>query len=146
MTYYFTEDLTSFFDKTIDIPDCHRNTKSYIIGVFSKPNIDQDLSKISITIEYAEANIEHNFQRLQQLGDQLLFIQSIYPTLLKNASSNYYNDIAQCSYYRCYKLLNKQWVLFEELADRFPKFTKQIRKSLEQLTDSSRYSLKTWFS
>lgn len=125
-------DLHSFFqEKTNKIPNCDIQTKSYIAGIFSKLNKEkEDFSKNSITIIYAQANFQYNFELFQKLGDWILFTKSLYPAFLKEASSEYYNTIAQCSYHKCYKIINKQWPLFEELADIFPDVVLYMQKEL----------------
>jgi hypothetical protein len=52
------------------------------------------------------------------------------PQHLKFASKDYYDTIARLSYYSCYKIINKQWRLFEELADNFPVIETQVKQKL----------------
>lgn len=116
-----------FSDITKKIPHCQENTKSYIADVFANQQVSINQS---ITLIYAEANYNYNFEKFQTVGDWLLFAKSIFPESLNGASSEYYDVIAQCAYYRCYRMLNKQWPLFEELADMFPILVKNLQKLL----------------
>jgi len=56
------------------------------------------------------------------------------PSHLHDASRDYYQTIARLSYYSCYKLINKQWKLFEELSDNFPKLERQVKTKLESIS------------
>lgn len=104
-------------------------TRSYILGVFS--NIKSpDLSNNSITLKFSEAKFSYKFEKFQELADWLLFCQTFFPEHLQYTSKDYINAIAQNSYYYCYKLINKQWKCFEELADRFPEITNNLQSSL----------------
>lgn len=107
---------------------CKESTKSYIIGNLA--NIKRnDLSKDSITLFYGKAVQNYNFEKFQNLADHLFFIECFFPENLKNASAKYYNDIAKKSYYSCYKIVNKRWILFEELADQFEVYTRTIKEN-----------------
>ncbi len=113
------------------LPKCQESTKSYIINVFSQPNMgENDFSKSSITLLYSNAKFAPNFSKFQRLGDWLLFVKSLFPASLSCASSEYYEAIAQDCYYKCYKLINKTWPIFEELADTFPQIVTNLQHLL----------------
>ena len=103
-------------------------TRAYIFNIFASymRSSANDLSTESLTLKYAEAKQEYSFEKFQSLGDWIFFTRSLFPTSLKNASLDYYDAIAQNSYYRCYKILDRKWILFEELADEFPNFVETI--------------------
>lgn len=112
---------TFFSEKTKLLKNFQEPTKAYITQVFSNAKKEKiDYSKESLTIIYAKARNEHRFDLFQNLGDWILFSRSLYPQNLNSASVDYYNAIAQDSYYKCYRIMNKKWIIFEELADRFP--------------------------
>ncbi len=121
------ENLASYFSKQIKINKCQQTTQAYVVEIFSRecPIITE-----SLTLAYSEARAECSFKNYQCLADSILYIKSLYPEYLCNASPEYYDALAQNSYYSCYKLINKQWKLFEELADLFPQIIKEIRNSL----------------
>lgn len=108
-------------DKVSRLP-CQEDTKAYIVSTFisfKQYDPKNNLYGKSITLEYNKAQLEHSFELYQQVGDWILFTKSIYPESL-TASGEYYNSIAQLSYYKCYNIVNKQWKLYQELADKFP--------------------------
>ena len=111
---------SKFTDLNVSLP-----LQSYITSVLS--GIGFVHLDSSVTVAYAEAKFNYQFEGFQQVGDYILFIKSNYPDYLKNASREYYDAVAQSAYYRCYLILNKQWKLYEELADNFPKIIENIR-------------------
>jgi len=124
--------LNGFFSNQINkIPIGQPATKAYIDGILAKPA--KDLSNKSLTIIYSQAKFEYRFDLFQQLADYILFSKIVFPESLNAADQTYYNALAQNSYYTCYRLINKQWVLFEELADMFPAIVSQTRKSISNL-------------
>lgn len=125
-----TVDLNEFFNKIIrDLPTQHHETSTYIEGIYKKyifetPNI---INK-SITLEFAGAKFEYNFNRYQNLADWIFFLFTMLPGALNAASPDYYIAVAQNSYYKCYKIMNGKWPLFEDLADNFKVYTIQVRR------------------
>lgn len=127
-----TSGIESFFvEKTKHLEGCRETTRAYVTKVFITAQKEPaDFSKESLTLVYAAAKSNYSFQMFQSLGDWILFAQSLYPNSLKEASTEYYNALAQDSYYRCYRLLNRQWSLFEELADTFPQLVSSLQTIL----------------
>lgn len=117
--------LNIYFSKKINLNEYRKETSAYIVNVFSDPI--KNLSKHSITIYYANAVANYRFDMFQNLGDWLLFTRTMFPEFLNGASIEYYDSVAQCSYYRCYKILDKKWILYEELADSFPNIIKKLQ-------------------
>lgn len=114
------KNLTHFFNQTLQDLPCRHDTKTYIISIYSKyKNADSDLSKDSITLLYALAKEKQDFATFQNIGDWIFFSKTFYPTHLNNASEDYYHTVGRLSYYSCYKLINKKWPLYEQLADEF---------------------------
>jgi len=130
MHIYYKNNLPDLFDEMIKLPTCEKKTKAYIISIFSDINNNKDLSKDSITLLYNKALESYSFSIFQNIGDWLFFTKSMFPKSLKNASIEYYNAIASSSYYKCYIIMNRQWLIFEELADQFNSFTKMVNESL----------------
>jgi hypothetical protein len=131
--------LREFFTTQIEsLPNCRQSTKSYIISVFSQPKMEQyNYSNESITLLYAAAKFEPNFQKFQSLGDWLLVAKSLFPASLSEATPEYYDAIAQNCYYKCYTLINKEWPIFEELADTFPSVVRDLQKKMWLLLSST---------
>lgn len=113
--------MSDFFQGILKDLPCREDTKAYIIGIFSdfQRSAKNDLSKNSITLIFAKARFNHDFSIYQNLGDWLFFSRVFFPEHLSNASEDYYTSIGQISYYSCYRLLNRQWLLYEELSDQF---------------------------
>lgn len=117
------DSLNEFFQEKLVRLDCEEFTKSYIISIFMKyRSALKDLSRDSITLKYANAKYNHRFEEFQDLGDWIFFYHSFNPT---HSFADYYRNIGQISYYRCYGLINKQWKVFEEMADKFRYLEKQ---------------------
>lgn len=112
------QNLESLFSESIDKLPCQISTKAYVTNVFSS-NVT-DYSNESLTLVYSQAKFEYRFDLFQALADWILFCKTMFPENLNDASEDYYSALAQDSYYRCYKMINKKWLLFEELADQFP--------------------------
>jgi|SRR5579859_478750 len=127
--------LTNFFEEILKDLNCHQNTKSYIIGIYNKYRIsDLDFSKKSITLLFAQARNEHNFSIYQNLGDWLFYVGTIIPQYFNDVSPDYYHNIARVAYYTCYRLINKKWLLFEEMSDNYINLEKQAREKLKTLS------------
>lgn len=126
--------VNAFFNEILSDLDCQRDTRAYIISIYDKyKSSHADLSKNSITLLYAEARLQHNFSIYQNLGDWIFFSNTFAPNHLRFASKDYYDTIAQSSYYSCYRLINKQWKLFEELADNFQSIEIQVKDRLQNI-------------
>lgn len=124
-------DVEGFFRRTIKMPNCNKYTQTYIIDIFvDSVRGENDLSNQSLTLLYKQAIETASFEKFKNIGDWLFFIRSIYPEHLTGASEEYYENLARSSYYTCYTMLNRQWVLYEELADQFNILTNTIKKSI----------------
>jgi hypothetical protein len=124
--------INNFFTEVLSELPCQTDTKAYIVGVFSKyKNATHDLSKESITIEFAKARDKQDFARFQNLGDWIFFTGTVVPNFRYNASEEYYRSIGRLSYYSCYRLIQRQWKLFEEMADNFITLEERTRRLLK---------------
>lgn len=123
--------LDTFFNELFQELKCREETRAYITSLFTKfKKSDDDLSDESITIFYFDARQNQDFVKFQKLGDWILFSNTIADEHLKNASKEYYDNIARLSYYSCFKLINKKWALFEELADNYNHIEYQVKNIL----------------
>jgi len=131
-TMILSPNLEDFFIKKLNSVDCHESTRAYIISIFVKYKAAQhDLSQESVTLLYSDARTSQSFEKFQNLADWIFFIDSIFPENLQYASPEYYHTIAKLSYYSCYKLINKQWKLFEELSDNYEFITNNIKSKIK---------------
>jgi len=125
--------LSSFFEERLENLYCDPTTRAYITGIFTKyKTATDDLScSGSILLTYAEAKNQQSFQKLNNIADWLFWTETVCPEFLNDASKDYYYTIGQLSYYSCYKLTNKKWLVFERLSDEFIELTNETRKLIK---------------
>jgi hypothetical protein len=129
-----SNNIIKFFEEKLRDIKCQDDTRAYIAGIYGKyKSSDLDLSKDSITLLYSQARLKQDFLIYQNLGDWLFFINTIAPTHLRYASKEYYDTIAQLSYYSCYRLMNKKWKLFEELSNNLISLEEQVKNKLTEI-------------
>jgi hypothetical protein len=127
-----------FFEQTKSLTRCQESTRAYISSVFANAKKEgYDYSNEALTLIYHRAHFEPRFELFQALGDWILYAKAMYPNSLKDCSSEYYDAIAQASYYRCYLILNRKWGLFEELADTFPYIVTSLQPILCPLAEKT---------
>lgn len=125
------KNINNFFEELLNGLECQRDTKAYIISIYGKyRSAEFDLSKDSVSLLFAQARSKHDFLAYQNLGDWIFFANTIAPEHLRHASKDYYDTVARLSYYSCYKLINRQWKLFEELSDNFVILEQQVKDKL----------------
>lgn len=123
--------VTNFFEEMLNDLECQKDTQAYIIGIYGKYKTAKfDLSKDSVTLLFSQARSKQDFLTYQNLGDWIFFANTIAPAHLRFASKDYYDTVARLSYYSCYRLINRQWKLFEELSDNFLRLENQVKKKL----------------
>lgn len=121
--------LNDFFNEKIQTINCEEPTRAYILSIFKKYKYaEYDFSNQSVTILYCNAKDSQNFSKFQNLGDWLFFSETMFPKSLNAATPDYYETIARLSYYSCYRLINKQWKLFEELSDNYSYLIDETKK------------------
>ncbi len=124
--------ITDFFEELLIDLECQRDTKAYIVSIYGKyKSAEFDLSKDSITLLFSQARNKQDFLTYQNLGDWIFFANTLAPDHLTYASKEYYDSIAQLSYYSCYRLINRQWKLFEELSDNFRVLESRVKQKLD---------------
>lgn len=121
-----SSDKNYFVSKLEDLK-CEYQTRSYIIGIFNKylKNADGDLSRDNIILLYADASANRNFICFQNIGDWVFFCRIFFPEFIPGQM---YVNLGQMSYFHCYKILERKWPVFEELADRFESLENQTKK------------------
>lgn len=134
MTLITLNNVNNFFNQELKALKCQEKTKAYIISILSKYRFsNDDYSNASLTLIYHEAKISRNFSGFQNLADWIFFCESVFPEHLNDASKEYYHSLAQTSYYTCYRLINKQLDIYENLADEFTLLTNSINKIIRQI-------------
>lgn len=127
------QNLNVFFVQELGALRCDDDTRAYITSVFSKfRHSTFDYSGESITLVYAEARSKQDFLTFQNIGDWLFFCNTMFPEYLKDASMDYYHSLGQLSYYSCYRLINRQWKLYEKMADEFVPLSQSARKIIRK--------------
>jgi hypothetical protein len=128
------ENIAHFFEEQLSDLNCQYDTKAYIVGIFRRyQTAEFDLSKESITVYFSEARHHQDFSKYQACGDWLFFCRVLMPEHLRHADRNYYDTVARLSYYSCYRLLNRQWKSFEELADQFVPLENEVSSKLRKV-------------
>jgi hypothetical protein len=126
--------IADFFDGALGELNCQQDTRAYIVGIFGKyRTIEWDLSHESLTLYFAKAREHQDFARYQACGDWVFFCQVLMPEQLGAVQREYYQTLARISYYSCYRLLNRQWKSFEELADNFVPLEREVAQKLKPL-------------
>ena len=118
-----------FNEKLVDLP-YHHTLKAYVVSVCKQYLTTQnDLSDRSLTLSYIEARTHNDFQRFQSVADWS-FWTAVFRHKVFEEHESVYETVAKCSYYSCYRLLRKQWPIFEQLADEFNQITEQTRQKM----------------
>lgn len=126
------KNVSSFFDELLTDLECQHDTKAYIVSIYGKyKSAEFDFSKDSVTLLFSQARHKQDFLTYQNIGDWVFFSNTWAPAHLRFASKDYYDTMAQLSYYSCYRMTNKQWKLFEELADNFNFLEDRVREKIE---------------
>jgi hypothetical protein len=126
-------DIRKFFEEALEDLTCDPKTRAYVVSVFTKfSKVSCDLPSESITLTFYEAKRKHDFATYQALGDWILFCRTEFPEHLHNASDDYYLAVGRLSYYSCYRLINKQWIVYEEIADRLDDVSNEARELLHE--------------
>lgn len=136
MPLLLNQKISDFFDDLLHDLQCRADTRAYIVGIFDhyqKP-VSDDIEG-SAGERYCQARAKQNFSNFQRLADYLFFTLITAPQYLeRHASQDYYHTIARLSYYSCYKLINRQWLCLEEIADRMLELEDQIKQRLTNIT------------
>jgi len=123
------KNVVCFFEEMLSDLDCQDDTRAYIIGIYGKyKTANFDLSKDSVGLMFLEARYKNDFATYQNIADWLLYTTTYTPSHLKFASKDYYDNVAQLSYYSCYRLINKQWKLYEQLSNDYVILTDKIHR------------------
>lgn len=136
MTLITYNTLHTFFENTFADLKCQPTTKAYIVSIYDKYKTSNfDLSDQSITILYGQARQNNKFEIYQNLGDWIFFINTTKPHFSNHTNKEYYDTVARLSYYSCYRLINKKWQLFEELADNFINIEQDVKLKLQGINN-----------
>jgi hypothetical protein len=130
--------IASFFEEGLKELNCSDDTRAYVVGVFAGFRTSEgDLSNHSITLLFAEAREKHSVLAYQRLADWVFWASVMAREHLNSASFDYYQSVGQLSYYSCYQLMQRQWKLYERMADEFPYLSETSRQLLSERIDLS---------
>lgn len=121
--------LNDFFSARLESLECDEKTRAYIVSVLAKyKTASNDYSKDSLTSLYAAARFRQDFLMYDQLGSWIFYCETFFPEHLNSASKSYYYDIGMLSYDACFKLINRKWLLYQELAHNFVHLSNSTRE------------------
>ena len=126
MELFVASSLINYFDQILDI-NCERSTKAYIVKTLSKPTKEY---QHSIALAFSQAQSTHRFESYQAIGDWILIRNSIIAP--KEEYQELHYVVGSICFYHCYKLLNREWKLYEELADNLSSIINQLQSSLNK--------------
>lgn len=127
------ENLIDVFSREVEKIKCEDLTRAYIVSILGKYKTSEtDFSKYSLTTLYQKASEDGNFIVFQNIGDWIFFCHSLFPEFVK-----YYNDysveLARLSYDRCYRLINRQLKVYQNMSDDFKYLTSTTRKIIHNI-------------
>lgn len=122
--------LVGFFDERLTKLNVRDDTRAYVVGVLNDMRMakNHDMSKQSITLAYFEAIQTGSLVGFQKIGDWVLFSQVMVPESIKERSLTL--EFGRKSYGQCWRILQGQWVLYDELAIRLDEIALDARKLL----------------
>lgn len=119
-----------FEERLGDLPQS-LETKAYVVSVFTRfvgTSVD-DMSDESVVLAFMRAQETADFGGFQRIGDWVLWVETFMPDAVKD-KRQVVETFGRLAYARCFRLLKKQWPLYEELADDLPRLTRLARRSL----------------
>lgn len=127
--------IHNFFIEELEKLDCQATTRAYITSVLCKytHNNETNFCQKSVTLVFANAKYKMDFVTFQNLADYVFFCEVVFPQFLRQASKEYYHTVAKLSYYSCYRLINKQMDVYENLADQFTDLTNQTKSIIRNI-------------
>lgn len=128
------QNIREWFTDKLQHIDATPNATAYVINVLasmacnSKTIASYDLSSESIVLAYIAAKHLHSFDAYVRIGDWILYRRST--NLIDLHRDDVEVTMARLSYYTCYRMMGKSWIVYEELADNFVPFTKQVASKI----------------
>lgn len=121
--------LEDWFCRSLEGVEASPDARAYLVSLFaSMKSAQEDLSRESIVLAFAEARTTGEFQKFQRIGDWVVWCMSFAPESI--GARELVIDLGRLSYYACWRMTNKEWTVYEELADNLPRLTKALGRSL----------------
>jgi len=124
-----------FEDLFEDLP-VQSPTRAYLVSVFSQQsNLSKAVcqSEASLFLLFSQARLTSDFATFQDVADWIFFLNAAFEEHLKFASKEFYDGLAQSSYWSCYQLINRKWDLYRELAEDYTSIERQVKRRLEKI-------------
>jgi len=120
--------LDAWFAERLQGVRCGSDTRAYVVGVLAgfrsaKAMLDPTAS---LVVALAQARQSGDFTAFQRLGDNVLWTSSFCPQAIGDAEL--IKTIGRSAYFSCYRLVNRQWKCYEELADTLPAIIADVRR------------------
>lgn len=118
--------LVTYFGDRLEKLRVHEDTRSYILGVFNDMGRGiGDLSDESMVLRYYDAVLTGDFKKFQMIGDYVLWATAMVPQSIKE--HQLVMSLGQKSYQTCWRLMRGQWTLYNELGERLPEISAEIK-------------------
>ncbi len=123
--------LDDWFRQRFEALHVSHEARAYLTSLFATQmrSCDGDMSRSSIVLSYATARLKGDFVSFQRIGDWVTWGLSTVPQSFE--AKEVVVDLGRLSYYACWRLTNREWKVFEEMADTLPLLSERIRDILE---------------
>lgn len=102
---------------------------AYVTGVLAKSNPTIVVPNRSVVLAFSAARQTGDFAQFQRLGDEVLFVGSVFPESIAS-HREVTESVGSLSYYACYRIMRRQWLVYEELADQLPVVVRAVKLKL----------------
>lgn len=121
--------LEDWFGERLQGMEASDPVRAYVTAVFSSMKSAQDdMSRDSVVLAYSSARDKGDFAGFQRVGDWTLWVMTFAPESV--CEKQLVVDLGRLSYYSCWRLMRKEWEVYEELADDLPDIFRRARRSL----------------
>lgn len=122
--------LDAWFAERLKDTGLRVETTAYVTGVLSRRRWEAaDMSNESIVQAFQNARSTGGFAAYQRIGDWVLFVSTVMPNAMRTEQEAI-QTIGQLAYLSCYRLINRKWDVYEELADQLPLVARRVRHML----------------
>lgn len=120
--------LDSWFAEVLQDVRCSADTRAYVTGVLASFKTTQQMldPSASIVVSFANARRSGEFSAFQRLGDNVLWLGAFCHQAI--GDHELVETIGRSAYFSCYKILDRKWRCYEELADTLPSIIFDVRR------------------
>lgn len=121
--------LEDWFCRSLEAVEASPDARAYLVALFSSMrSAQEDMSKESIVLAFAQARDTGEFMKFQRIGDWVMWGMAFAPESFDVPKVAV--DLGRLSYYTCWRLTQKEWRVYEELADEMPRLSRELRRRL----------------